>query len=244
MDLSCCENLIELPDFSMASNLQTVNLSRCVRLRHVHASILSLQKLVNLNLVWCKKLKSLLSNTPLNSLRILELYGCSSLKEFSVTSEEMTYLDLRCTAINELPPSVKYLGSLMNLELSSCVRLRNLPNEFSCLKSLGRLVLSDCTLLDTSNLHLLFDGLRSLGYLCLDNCCHQLHVLGDRLHLSCYWWTTTRAQGIHFLQKLCGIEWILPQWYYVRCPSQTKRGGLCWCISKNRREWEWPLFLF
>ncbi|MCH85944.1 TMV resistance protein N-like, partial [Trifolium medium] len=134
MDLSCCEQLIELPDFSMATNLQTINLSRCVRLRHVHTSILSLKKLVNLNLVWCKRLKSLLSNVPLSSLRILELYGCSSLKEFSVTAAEMTYLDLRCTAINELPESVKYLSSLINLELSSCGNLRNLPNEFSCLK--------------------------------------------------------------------------------------------------------------
>lgn len=78
----------------------------------------------------------------------------------------------------------------MNLELSSCVRLRNLPSEFSCLKSLGRLVLSDCTLLDTSNLHLLFDGLRSLGYLCLDNCCnltelpHNLSLLLSLYYLS------------------------------------------------------------
>ncbi|KEH17605.1 disease resistance protein (TIR-NBS-LRR class) [Medicago truncatula] len=219
MDLSCCENLIELPDFSMASNLQTVNLSRCVRLRHVHASILSLQKLVNLNLVWCKNLKSLLSNTPLNSLRILELYGCSSLKEFSVTSEEMTYLDLRCTAINELPPSVKYLGRLMNLELSSCVRLRNLPNEFSCLKSLGCLVLSDCTLLDTSNLHLLFDGLRSLGYLCLDNCCNLTELPHNISLLSSLYYLSLSGSNVKNIPKS------------IKHLSQLESLDLCKCMS-------------
>ncbi|KAJ1437558.1 Leucine-rich repeat domain superfamily [Sesbania bispinosa] len=182
MDLSCSQHLIELPDFSMAINLQSINLFGCVSLSHVHPSILSLKKLVNLNMVWCKKLKSLLSNAPLRSLRILELYGCSSLEEFSVTSEEMTYLDLRNTAINELPASIKHLGNLMNLELSCCGYLRNLPNEFSCLRSLGRLVLSDCRKLDTSNLHFLFDGLRSLGYLCLDNC-GNLTELPDNISL-------------------------------------------------------------
>ncbi|KAK7321389.1 hypothetical protein VNO77_31998 [Canavalia gladiata] len=182
IDLSGSEHLIELPDFSMASNLQSVNFSGCVRLPHVHPSILSLKRLVNLNLVWCKKLKSLLSNVPLRSLRILELYGCSSLKEFSVTSEEMTYLDLRSTAINELPSTIKHLGNLMNLELSCCEYLRNIPNEFANLRSLGRLVLSDCRQLDTSNLHFLFDGLRSLGYLCLDNCCNLIE-LPDNINL-------------------------------------------------------------
>lgn len=180
LDLSCSEHLIQLPDFSMAPNLQSINLYGCARLRQVHPSILSLKKLVNLNLAWCKRLKSLLSNAP--SLRILELYGCSSLKECSVTSKEMTYLDLRSTAINELPSSIKNLGNLMSLELSCCGRLRNLPNEFSCLRSLGRLVLSDCTQLDTSNLNFLFDGLRSLGYLCLDNCCN-LTELPDNISL-------------------------------------------------------------
>ncbi|XP_027332811.1 disease resistance-like protein DSC1 [Abrus precatorius] len=182
IDLSGSEHLIELPDFSMASNLQNVNLSGCVRLPHVHPSILSLRRLVNLNMVRCKKLKRLLSNDPLRSLRILELYGCSSLKEFSVTSEEMTYLDLRSTAINELPSSIKHLGNLINLELSCCGCLRSLPNEFASLRSLGRLVLSDCRQLDTSNLHFLFDGLRSLGYLCLDNCCN-LTELPDNISL-------------------------------------------------------------
>lgn len=109
----------------------------------------------------------------------------------------------------------------MDLELSSYDRhLRYLPNEFSCLKSLGHLVLSDCMLLDDmSNLHLLFDGRRSFGYFCLDNSCnltelpHNISLLTLLNYLS--------LSGINVKNIPISIKHL----------SQLESLGLCKCVS-------------
>ncbi|XP_028763121.1 disease resistance protein RPP2B-like [Neltuma alba] len=80
-------NLIELPDFSKATRLKYVDLMFCTKLRSVHPSILSLPSLHSLWLRRCKSLTSLTSDTPLQSLSRLDVSYCSSLEEFSVTSE-------------------------------------------------------------------------------------------------------------------------------------------------------------
>jgi len=99
------------------------------------------------------------------------------------------------------------------------VRLRNLPNELSCLKSLGRLVLSDCTLLDTSNLHLLFDGLRSLGYLCLDNCCNLTEPPRNISLLSSLYYLSLSGSSVKNNPKR------------IKHLSQLESLDLCKCMS-------------
>ena len=57
-----CKKLVELPDFTKASNLQYIDFSDCESLCCVHPSILSIHMLEYLHLNGCKELKSLKTN--------------------------------------------------------------------------------------------------------------------------------------------------------------------------------------
>ncbi|KAK4280819.1 hypothetical protein QN277_012391 [Acacia crassicarpa] len=131
IDLSNSKNLLELPDFSMAKNLEEVELYNCKSMRKVHPSILTIHKLVKLNLSYCKSLTILKGDVHLRSLSNLSLSECSKLKQFSVTSENMKNLSLKGTSINELPLSMRLLNKLETLYLDRCQNLKNLPNKFS-----------------------------------------------------------------------------------------------------------------
>ncbi|KAI4352938.1 hypothetical protein L6164_007142 [Bauhinia variegata] len=147
IDLSWSRYLIELPNFTKAINLKYVHLQGCTSLCQVDPSILSLSNLAYLDLRHCKKLKSLRSHSHSRSLKWLSLHRCSGLKEFSVTSDEITYLDLGSTALDELPSSVGCLGKLKHLNLKSNQNLK-----LSDCEQLGGLV----------SLNILFlDGLRN-----------------------------------------------------------------------------------
>ena len=182
VDLSNSKHLLELPDFSKASNLEEIELDGCRNLLNVHPSILSLHKLVRLNLFYCKALSSLRSDTHLRSLRDLFLGGCSRLKEFSVTSENMKDLNLNSTAIRELPSSIGTLRTLETLTLDHCKSLNNLPNKVAELRSLRALYIYGCTQLDASNLHILCNGLVSLETLKLEGCLN-LHEIPENISL-------------------------------------------------------------
>ncbi|CAL0324079.1 unnamed protein product [Lupinus luteus] len=184
IDLSNSKHLLELPDFSKATNLEEIELFSCRNLLNVHPSILSLHKLVRLNLFFCKALTSIRSDTHLRSLRDLFLGGCSRLKEFSLTSENMKDLNLNSTAINELPSSIGRLKKLETLTLDHCKGLNNLPDKVADLGSLRVLRIYGCTQLDASNLHVLFNGLRSLETLLLEECLN-LHEIPDNISLLC-----------------------------------------------------------
>ncbi|KAL9304299.1 hypothetical protein ACSQ67_021562 [Phaseolus vulgaris] len=142
--------LKELPNFSKATNLRGIDLRFCVGLTSVHSSVFSLRNLEKLNLGGCISLRSLRSNVHLDSLRYLSLYGCMTLKDFSVTSKNMVKLNLELTSIKQLPssfglqsnlqklrlaytyidhlpPSMKHLTRLRHLDLRHCRKLRTLP---------------------------------------------------------------------------------------------------------------------
>ncbi|KAK7309718.1 hypothetical protein RJT34_06671 [Clitoria ternatea] len=149
----------------------------------IHPSIFPLPKVVCLCLEGCRKIESLKTNVHLKSLCQLYLYGCSSLKEFSVASEEMIVLDLAATAIRELPSSVWYHTKLTSLALSCCNNLNIVGNKLSNdpgMGSLTELDLSWCTQLDASNMWFLLDGIRSLTRLNLTSCC-DLQALPDNI---------------------------------------------------------------
>nr|KYP56826.1 TMV resistance protein N [Cajanus cajan] len=124
-------DLIEIPDLSMAKNLESVSLRNCESLDQLHPSMSSLPKLTYLDLHVCREIKSL--NVHSKSLRELYLDGCSSLKEFSVASEEMTHLGLSHTAISALPSSIWFNKKLTYLTLRGCNNLDKVPpNNFGC----------------------------------------------------------------------------------------------------------------
>ncbi|KAL6557348.1 hypothetical protein OROMI_017698 [Orobanche minor] len=151
INLSHCQYLIRIPDFSEAPNLERVNLEGCVSLLEAHPSISALRKLVFLSLKGCKQLKSVSSNNiGMRSLKILNLSGCLSLEKFpeiSVTMKELSELCLDNTAIIELPSSINNLTGLVTLDLRGCKKLRILPSNIH-MRSLKHLYLSGCSNLE------------------------------------------------------------------------------------------------
>ncbi|KAK9910865.1 hypothetical protein M0R45_034804 [Rubus argutus] len=151
IDLSDSQYLNKTPDLTKATNLQRLNLQRCVSLVEVDPSISALKKLVYLNLQGCKELKILPSFTDMNFLEVLNLSGCSNLGKYRpVFLEGMKELKILClgeTAITELPSSINNLSRLQILRLGGCRELRNLPSIH--LKSLQDLDLSGCSNLET-----------------------------------------------------------------------------------------------
>ena len=62
INLSECKQLVQLPDFTKASNLKMINLSNCESLCEVDSSIFSIHELEYLDLSDCKELKNLTTN--------------------------------------------------------------------------------------------------------------------------------------------------------------------------------------
>ncbi|KAK4269196.1 hypothetical protein QN277_022384 [Acacia crassicarpa] len=162
--------LKELPDFSKACNLEIVDLTGCFDLRSIHPSILSLPKLVSLNLSECYKLKNLHGKNHLKSLKHLTLKDCERLKEFLLSSEEMRSLDLAATRIKTLNLPVGRFNKLEDLTLGRPLESFQI-NELSCLTSLKKFSLSYFRgVLEKSKLHILFDAWLSLEELRLTYC--------------------------------------------------------------------------
>ncbi|KAI9119709.1 hypothetical protein K1719_009098 [Acacia pycnantha] len=185
INLAGCKQLIELPDFSKAHNLKSVDLESCVSLCDVHPSILSLQRLVSLNLEKCIKIKKLRGEIPLKSLVNIHLNWCFSLTEFSLSSKEIAKLELGTSRIEILDSSIRDLSKLKQFSLNGS-RLKSLPiNELCCLRSLEELQLSYCEqVIDKLKLHILFDALRSLRKLHLDECPNLTELPNNIKHLS------------------------------------------------------------
>ena len=158
IDLSRSRQLQELPDLSKCLNLKVVQLCECESLCYVHSSILSLHSLVKLDLFSCKKLRSLKSEIHLTSLQNINVHCCYNLKEFSLSSDELRFLELCDTRIEILHPSVGRSIKLEELNLWG-LRLVDLPNQVSCLTSLTILTLSNCEFIDDLKLHALFNCL-------------------------------------------------------------------------------------
>jgi Leucine-rich repeat (LRR) protein len=70
------------------------------------------------------------------------------LPEIGCKMEWLRSIDLRHTAINELPSSIEYLIGLEDLNLEGCVNLMNLPSSIHLLQHLKNLILVDCQKLE------------------------------------------------------------------------------------------------
>ncbi|KGN51651.2 hypothetical protein Csa_008503 [Cucumis sativus] len=151
LNLRDCLNLEEITDFSMASNLEILDLNTCFSLRIIHESIGSLDKLITLQLDLCHNLEKLPSSLKLKSLDSLSFTNCYKLEqlpEFDENMKSLRVMNLNGTAIRVLPSSIGYLIGLENLNLNDCANLTALPNEIHWLKSLEELHLRGCSKLD------------------------------------------------------------------------------------------------
>ncbi|XP_028796180.1 TMV resistance protein N-like [Neltuma alba] len=170
LNLACSRELRELPDFSMAQNLEIMDLSYCRSLCSIHPSILSLPKLVSLNLEGCIELKNLHGDNHLKPLKELKLALCPALEEFLLSSEEMRSLHLNCTSIKTLNLPVGRFNKLEELYLSGLLRSFQVK-ELSSLTSLKVFSLGGFKgKIDKSELVILFDAWRSLEELYLTYC--------------------------------------------------------------------------
>ncbi|MED6217019.1 hypothetical protein PIB30_013490 [Stylosanthes scabra] len=170
--------LMELPDLSKASKLEILDVSHCVNLYHVHPSIMSLNKIVDLILYGCKNLKSLHAR----AIKNLFVNGCLNLKEFSLASKELYMLDLRGTSIETLDKSI---GSLSKLDkFYVCESLKHVPKDLPSMTCLRDLSLHNCTQLDDSNLQNLLDASHSVQKLILNGCFNLSEIPHNIKHLS------------------------------------------------------------
>ncbi|KAL1319056.1 disease resistance protein RPS4B [Arachis hypogaea] len=178
LDLSYCEVLTKLPDFSGVPNLTELNLDYCTNLAEVHDSVGFLEKLVELRAYGCTKLKVFPSSIKMTSLQSLILNWCSSLQSFPSILGKMDNLmsiSIEGTGIEQLPPSIGNLVGLQEFSMTSCLSLKELPESFDMLQNLTNLDIEGCPQLRSFLMKLresgksspTFDNVKSLN---LENC--------------------------------------------------------------------------
>ncbi|XP_068324312.1 disease resistance protein RPV1-like isoform X1 [Pyrus communis] len=143
LDLGECSSLKYLPD--MPENIEFLDLSKTA-IRDLPSSVWNNEKILYLNIQWCKYLENLPSNNckmkpPLG----LSLRGCLSLAKFWELPRNLLVLVMVGAKIETLPSSIERLFGLRRIELTSCNRLLSIPTSICELKSLEELDLTGCS---------------------------------------------------------------------------------------------------
>jgi len=153
-----CERIRQIPDMSGFPNLKELCVDGCTNLIEIHDSFGFLDKLLRFSAKGCTKLRKVPRGVKLPSLEFLCLRDCSNLvifPEILGPMENLKFVDLEGTAIENLPLSMQNLQGLQRLHLNRCKRLEHialtnilqmLPNSFPFLKTL-RLRDSNLTIL-------------------------------------------------------------------------------------------------
>ncbi|MED6110796.1 hypothetical protein PIB30_046127 [Stylosanthes scabra] len=145
IDLSECQQLVELPDLSTATNLEGIDISDCKVLCQLHPYIISFPTLKYLRFHGCKKLKSFKGEIRSKSLRELDFKGCSSLEEFSLSSPgQLNTLIFGSSGIWGFENDRCCLKSLEKLDFSDCRGMMELPHNGIALSRLQALILKGC----------------------------------------------------------------------------------------------------
>ncbi|KAG4123246.1 hypothetical protein ERO13_D11G315366v2 [Gossypium hirsutum] len=144
MNLSGSQNLIKIPDFTTASNLEVLILKGCTKLVDVHPAIGVLKSLKLLNLKDCKSLRTLPTKIGMESLETLILSGCSSLVRFPEIDGKME--------------------RLKTLDLSGCYRVENLSENLQQAKFLEELDLSETAITEPPSFIFQFKYLKVLSF--------------------------------------------------------------------------------
>ncbi|XP_010453970.2 PREDICTED: disease resistance protein RPP5-like [Camelina sativa] len=141
----------ELPSsISHLSYLVELDMSDCQRLRVLPSSVRNLVSLKSMNLDGCKHLENLPDTLQsLTSLETLEVSGCLNVNEFRRVATNIEVLRISETSIEEVPARIYNLSQLRSLDISENKRLKSLPLSISELRSLEKLKLSGCSLLES-----------------------------------------------------------------------------------------------
>ncbi|XP_010519812.1 PREDICTED: TMV resistance protein N-like [Tarenaya hassleriana] len=127
------------------NNLRWIDLCYSMNLKHM-PDLSGAPKLEHVTLRGCRKLVGLVSiSCKLKHLELLDLSGCSNLKEFPEISWDIKELLLEETAIEELPPTIRNFHQLVRLDMRNCKMLKNASTTDYELASLEYLSLSGCS---------------------------------------------------------------------------------------------------
>ncbi|KAG5020664.1 hypothetical protein JHK87_016519 [Glycine soja] len=130
VDLSYSKNLIKMPNFGEALNLERLNLEGCIQLKHIGSSIGHLRKLTSVILENCKGLVKLPNFGEGHILQCLNLGGCIQLSHINPSIgllKKLTFLNLKdCKSLVSLPNYILSLSSIECLNLSGCSKLNNI----------------------------------------------------------------------------------------------------------------------
>ncbi|KAG7609627.1 P-loop containing nucleoside triphosphate hydrolase [Arabidopsis suecica] len=144
LKLACCSLLKKLPSsIGDATNLQVLDLFHCESFEELPKSIGKLTNLKVLELMRCYKLVTLPNSIKTPKLPVLSmsecedlqafptyinLEDCTQLKMFPEISTNVKELDLRNTAIENVPSSICSWSCLYRLDMSECRNLKEFPN--------------------------------------------------------------------------------------------------------------------
>nr|AAM18462.1 disease resistance protein RPP4 [Arabidopsis thaliana] len=150
--------LKEIPDLSLAINLERLYLFGCESLVTLPSSIQNATKLINLDMRDCKKLESFPTDLNLESLEYLNLTGCPNLRNFPAIKMGCSYFEI--------------LQDRNEIEVEDCFWNKNLPAGLDYLDCLMRCMPCEfrpeyLTFLDVSGCkhEKLWEGIQSLGSL-------------------------------------------------------------------------------
>ena len=140
-----CENLKEIPDLSVMTKLEKLDLNGYSSLVELTlSSIQNLNKLTTLEMIGCSSLETLPTGINLKSLYRLNLNGCSQLRSFPDISSNISTLFLNQTAIEEVPPCIGNFSSLESMEMWECKQLQSISPRVFKLSNLDEVYFSDC----------------------------------------------------------------------------------------------------
>ncbi|KAL0684966.1 hypothetical protein Bca4012_051814 [Brassica carinata] len=127
MDLSYSHDLIQMPDLSKATNLETLKLVDCYSLVKLPSSIPHPNKLRKLNMKYCRNVETIPIGISLKSLEKLHLDGCSRLRTVPQISTNIVHLCLSETAIEEFPSDLHQEN--LRFEKLSYLSMKNLKSK-------------------------------------------------------------------------------------------------------------------
>ncbi|KDP38828.1 hypothetical protein JCGZ_04985 [Jatropha curcas] len=143
VDLNGSKSLIRISDSFEAPNLEELYLEGCESLVEIPSSLKYSRNLAWVELKGCVSICSLPTCIQLENLESLNLEGCLKLEECPEIPCNIRYLYFCGTAIK--PSSIGNCFQLVELYLSDCKELENLPSCIGQLKSLKHLILIRCS---------------------------------------------------------------------------------------------------
>lgn len=134
-------------------SLEVLFLSDIPSLVEIPSSFKNLHKLIYLEISNCINLENLPTDIKFENLGGLDLSGCSRLRSFPNISNNISFLYLNGTGIEEVPWWIENFSMLRCLRMNGCNKLQSVSLHVSKLKYLEKVDFSDCRALTEATLN-------------------------------------------------------------------------------------------